>query len=48
MAGEKVRMKVREEHMPDGAAGPRGILQVLFNVALRINHRSSSGLFVRN
>jgi hypothetical protein len=39
MPGEEVRMEVSEKHVPDPAAQPVGVLDVLIDIALRINHR---------
>ena len=48
MPREEVRMEMREEDVPDAVAAFRGVLQVLFDVALRIDNGSSFRLLVRD
>ena len=37
MAGDEVGVEVRQEHVPDPAAEPAGVLDVLLDVALRVD-----------
>jgi hypothetical protein len=38
MPGDEIGMKVSQEHVPDPTAQPVGVLHILINVTLRINH----------
>src|SRR5438309_687089 len=46
VAGDEVRVKVREEHMADPAPEPVSVLEVLRDVALRVDHGRLAALLV--
>jgi hypothetical protein len=48
MAGQKIRMKVRQEDVFDAEAVLRGEGQVAVHVALGVDDRGDSGGFVAN
>src|SRR3954471_7467611 len=48
VTSKEVRMEVSQKHMANGAALAVRILNVLFNVTLRIDDRGRTGFFVCN
>jgi hypothetical protein len=46
MPGDEVSVKVGQEHVPDPAAEPVGVLDVLVNITLRIDHRGDAASLI--